>query len=110
LDAIILTELGKSLLVAFAADDLVLLDLSLISNLLNGNNPASTLSCAASVELVLVVVELKGELASASLLDVLSVGLNGSISHCNKNSDLSRAINVPSLVHHLAQPCPHHAC
>jgi hypothetical protein len=54
----ILTELGESLLVAFAVDNLILLGLGLLSDLLDGSEPAVTLSLRC-LELMLVAVELE---------------------------------------------------
>jgi NAD-dependent oxidoreductase involved in siderophore biosynthesis len=60
-----LTEFGESLLVAFAADNLVFLGLGLVGNLLEGSEPAVALALASGLELVLVAVELEGDLLSA---------------------------------------------
>jgi hypothetical protein len=73
------TEFGKSLLVAFAVDNLVLLGLGLLSDLVNSCEPAVTLG-SESLELVLVAVDLEGEFTGARGLDVLGVGLVQAVS------------------------------
>ena len=70
-----LTELSKSLLVALAVNDLLLLGLRFLCNLLDGSDPAVALSWSLSIKLVLVTVQLERELASAALLDLFSISL-----------------------------------
>lgn len=76
-----LTELAKSLLVALACNNLVLLSLSFLSNLLDGCNPAPTLGGILRVKLVLVAVKLEGEFTSTGLLDFFSISLREALVH-----------------------------
>lgn len=82
-DRIVHTEFRKSLLVALAGNNLLLLGLGLLSNLLDGGEPAITLSAVWCFELVLVSTSLERKLVCANLLEVFSVRLVCHVSECH---------------------------
>lgn len=80
---ILRTEFCQRLLVALAGKNLLLLSLGLLSNLLDGGEPAITLSAVWCFELVLVSTGLERKLVCADLLEILRIRLSCDVSECH---------------------------